>query len=279
MKNICFDFENENGFFCVFWFYLQTYIFCRKNDKILYIKDDKWKFKYNNGLDDYIKLNSNIRKYTTNINETIFYSHMNVPDINLTLYDYIHYSKELFTIKSDILINYDLPDIYNSIFLRGGDKLLYESKQIPISYYVNKLLEHSGDIKNVFVHSDDNLLVENVKQYIKNNNINLHVYNITNYYSNGGAVVMKRLKYGKCKNIKSIDEMTNTEVKEHTSLMLNAIELMRRSKNVVTSFDTNVSRFMKVNYDCNVYTVNGNYNMEADKNIKNPAYGFTHRIT
>lgn len=40
MKNICFDFENENGF------------------------------------------NSNIRKYTTNRNETIFYSHMNVPEIN-----------------------------------------------------------------------------------------------------------------------------------------------------------------------------------------------------
>jgi len=276
MKNICFDFENENGFFCVFWFYIQTYIFCRKNDKILYIKDDKWKFKHNNGIDDYIKLNSNIRKYTTNINETIFYSHMNVPDINLTLNDYIHYSKELFVIKSDILRNYDLPDTYNSIFLRGGDKLLYEAKQIPIEKYVNKLLENGDNIKNVFVHSDDNLLVEQVRQYIKDNCIDLNVYNISNSNSNGGAVVMERLKYGNCKTIKSVDEMSSIEIKEHTVLMLNAIEIMRRSKNVVTSFDSNVSRFMKVNYNCNVYSVNGVNGVNGNDNIyiKNPAYGF-----
>lgn len=49
---------------------------------------------------------------------------------------------------------------------------------------------------------------------------------------------------------------------------------MSRSKNIVTSFDSNVSRFMKVNYNCNVYSVNGNYNMELTKYKKNPAYGF-----
>mgnify|MGYP000877055262 FL=1 len=146
MPNICFDFENENGFFCLFWFFLQTYIYCRKNNNVIYIKDDNWKFKCENGLDDYIKLNSNIRKYTKELNNPIFYTHMNVPDINLTLTDYIHYSKEVFTIKSDILRMHDLPDNYNSIFLRGGDKLLYEAKQLPISEYVNNLLEIGVDV-------------------------------------------------------------------------------------------------------------------------------------
>lgn len=255
-------------------FFLQTYIYCRKNNNVIYIKDDKWKFKCENGLDDYIKLNSNIRKYTKELNNPKFYTHMNVPDINLTLTDYIHYSKEVFTIKSDILRMYDLPDNYNSIFLRGGDKLLYEAKQLPIYEYVNKLLEIDNHIKNVFVHSDDNLLVENVKQYINNNNIDLHVYNITNSNSNGGAVGMKRLKYNHLKNIKSVDEMNNAMIKEHVTLMLNAIEIMRKSKNVICSFDTNVSRFMKINYDCNVCSVNGNYNIIPTNNIQNPAYGF-----
>ena len=55
--------------------------------------------------------------------------------------------KELFVIKSDILRNYDLPDTYNSIFLRGGDKLLYEAKQKPIEKYVkfsDQLLSFRG---------------------------------------------------------------------------------------------------------------------------------------
>ena len=274
MSNICFDFENENGFFCVFFFFLQTYIYCRKHDKIMYIKDDKYKFKYENGLDDYIILNSYVRKYKKELTETIFYGHMRVPHIDITFNDYKHYSKELFIIKTDILLKYNLPDSYNSIFLRGGDKLLNEAKQVAISEYVNTLLQNDNDTKNVFVHSDDNLLVEKVKQYIENKNIDLHVYKITNNKSNGGAVVMNRLKQRQCKHIKSVDGMNNEEIKEHVILMLTAFDIIKRSNNVVGSFDTNVCRFMKINYDCNVYSVNKNYKFDLNKEIKNPAYGF-----
>jgi len=37
-----------------------------------------------------------------------------------------------------------------------------------------------------------------------------------------------------------------------------------------------VSRFMKVNYNCNVYSVNGVNGVNGNDNIyiKNPAYGF-----
>lgn len=274
---IIFDMENENGFYCVYLFLLASYIYSRKINEPLYIKDNNWKFLCKNGLDDYFILNTNIIKYdeSMNINSNTYYKHLKVPNIKITLNDYMVYSKELYMIKPTILNNYDLPDTYNSIFMCGGDKLLYEAKQLPISDYVNKLLELDNHIKNVFVHSDDNLLVDNVKQYIKDNNIDLQVYNITNTDSNGGTVVMKRLKYGKCKNINSVDDMNNEEVKEHTILMLNAIEIMRRSKNVVTSFDSNVSRFMKINFDCNVFSINGNNNLDLNKYIKNPAYGFT----
>lgn len=274
---IIFDMENENGFYCVYLFLLASYIYSRKINEPLYIKDNNWKFLCKNGLDDYFILNTNIIKYdeSMNINSNTYYKHLKVPNIKITLNDYMVYSKQLYMIKPTILNNYDLPDTYNSIFMRGGDKLLYEAKQLPISDYVNKLLELDNHIKNVFVHSDDNLLVDNVKQYIKDNNIDLQVYNITNTDSNGGTVVMKRLKYGKCKNINSVDDMNNEEVKEHTILMLNAIEIMRRSKNVVTSFDSNVSRFMKINFDCNVFSINGNNNLDLNKYIKNPAYGFT----
>lgn len=85
MNHMVFDFENENGFFCLFFFFLETYIYCCKNNKLMYIKDDKWKFKYEKGLDDYFELNNNVKKYTSDLHEATIFTHMNVPDIHLTI--------------------------------------------------------------------------------------------------------------------------------------------------------------------------------------------------
>ena len=272
-----FDLENENGFFCVYFFLLSSYISIRKNNLQLAIKDDKWKFLYKNGFDDYFIFNKYIIKYDDNIkDEKIRFTHMIEPNINHTLNEYKIFSKELYNINPDIIINYDnlLPKKYNSIFLRGGDKLLYEAKQHPISQYVNFLLNLNLETNNLFVHSDDNLLVEEIESYILQNSIKINIFKITDSKCNGGAVVMKRLKYGTCKNIKSIDEMNNNERKEHTVLLLNAIEIMRKSDNVILSFDSNFSRFMKINFDCNVYCINHSNKFNYDIPIKNPAYGF-----
>ena len=272
---IIFDLENENGFFCVFFFFLSTYIYCRKNNKLLYFKDRKWKFLYDKGLEDYFILNDYIQKYEENENDTgdqNIYSHMKEPALLNTLSDYKLYSKELYKIKPDIIDNYDLPVIYNSIFIRGGDKLLYEAVQHPISEYVSFLLNLNTNINDVFVHSDDNLIVNEVEKYILDNNIPLKIYKITKNNCNGGAVVMKRLKYGNCVNIKSVDCMNNEEKKEHVVTMLNAVEIMRKSKNVILSYDSNVSKFMKINFDCNVYSINHSNELNFVSYVKNPAY-------
>lgn len=89
-----------------------------------------------------------------------------------------------------------------------------------------------------------------------------------------GAVVMKRLRIGNCKNIKSVQEMNNTEKKDHTILMLNAIEIMRKYENVVLSFDSNVSRFMKIYFDCNVYSINNSNDLDYEIPRINPAFSF-----
>jgi len=275
-RKIVFDFENENGFFSVFFFFLQTYIFCRTNNIVLYIKDNNWKFKHAKGLDDYLILNNYISKYpiTTHINDNIICTHNKSVNINYNLNTYRLYSKELFNIDKVILNNYNLPSEYNSLFIRGGDKLLYEAQKIHVKHYINKLYEIDRNTKNLFIHSDDNLIVQEVENYIKENNIALNSFKITDNTCNGGAVIMSRLKYGNCSNIKSVDDMNSNEKKEHTTLFLNAIEIMRKSKNIICSFDTNVSRFMKINFDNNVYSVNTPNNIDFDKITHNPALGF-----
>ena len=126
----------------------------------------------------------------------------------------------------------------------------------------------------MFIHSDDNLIVQEVEDYIKENNVPVNSFKITDNTSNGGAVIIKRLKYGTCSNIKSVDDMSSYEKKTHTTLFLNAIEIMRKSKNIICSFDTNVSRFMKLNFDNNVYSVNTPNIIDFDKITHNPAFGF-----
>jgi len=272
---IIFDFENENGFFCIFFFFLSTYIYCRKKHILLYFKDSKWKFLYNKGLEDYFILNEYIQQYDENLNknsEKHIYSHMKEPLIVHTLNDYKLYSKELYNIRPDIINNYELPLVYNSIFIRGGDKLLYEAKQHPIAQYVSFLLNLNTNINDVFVHSDDNLIVNDVEKYIIDNKIPLKIHKITKNNCNGGAVVMKRLNYGNCANIKSVDDMNSEEKKEHVFTMLNAIEIMRKSINVILSYDSNVSRFMKIHFDCKVYSINNLDDYDFDLDTINPAY-------
>jgi hypothetical protein len=279
MSKIIFNLENDNGYYSVFFFLLSTYIYACKHNLPLYIKDKKWKFAYENGLDDYIIFDENMFKYDDNNTDIQIFGHMKEANMFHTMNDYKIYSKKLYRIRSDIITDkytQNLPTKYNSIFLRGGDKLLYEAQQIPVSEYVTYLLNLNSDTNNVFIHSDDNLLVESVIQYITDNEINLNCYKITDENSNGGAVISKRLNYGTCEKIKSVDDMTNEEKKEHTSLFLNAIEIMRKSENIVTSYESNVSRFLKINLDCNVHFINFTNDFNYDSLIRCPAYGFVY---
>ena len=309
MPPIFFDLEDNSGFFSTFFFLLLTYAHLRKMGLLLCIKDDKWKFLHEKGFDDYFVLdNRYIIKYNDylkdvgNITDTLyFYHHSEVPGTSHTLNEYKLYSRELYHIKPDIIDSFNLdvlPEKYNSIFIRGGDKLLSESTENDISLYVKLLLQkldENSDVRrteefrkdaenvveasdnncnttNLFVHSDDNLLVEEVEKYIKDNNMDLKIFKITDQTSNGGTVTTKYYNYGNCKDILCVDDMTNEQKKTHTLLMLKAIEIMRKSQNVICSFDTNVSRFMKINFDCNVCSINRSNDINFDIPAPNPAY-------
>ena len=288
---IFFNLEDQSGFFSTFLFLLLTYTHLRKMGLLLCIKDDKWRFLYEKGFDDYFTLdNRYVIKYSdylaetkkTHDDSTYFYHHSEVPAVSLTLNEYKLYSSELYNIRPEILDSFNLnflPEKYNSIFMRGGDKLLWESTQHDISLYVNFLLEKNEcNTPNVFVHSDDNLLVEAVEKYIKDNNIDLKVFKITDQQCNGGTVTIKYYNFGNCKDILCVDDMTNEQKKTHMLLMLKAIEIMRKSQNVVCSFDTNVSKFMKINFDCNVYSINHVNDIDFDAYTPNPAYAFSTEI-
>jgi hypothetical protein len=276
MVRYMFDLQNENGFFCMFFFFMTLYIFCRKRKKLMYLKDNKWKFKSKNGWEDYFILNTDyihlVREYNRKCTYTRF-GHLNVPKNKINLNTYKKYIKEVYKLEPNIITLPKLPEDYNSIFIRGGDKILREAKKIPSLKYFKYLLKLDLKSKNIFVHSDDNLIVLEIKKHVMENNLDYNIFSITDEGDNGGAVVRKDLKYRHCKNLLSVDEMSKDQKHSHVIKMLTAIEIMKKSDNVILSYDSNTSRFMKLYFECPVYNVNGKTEINL-KSTKHPAYGF-----
>lgn len=279
---LIYDLENENGFFCNFFFLFSTYIFSRKNSKMLFIKDNNWKFKYKNGLSDYFEKNAyyQIIHDVSYIENPNIFRHSNEVITKLYYQDYRKYIREFYLLNNEVLQctnNYkariNLPEKYNSIFVRGGDKLIYESQYIPCEIYIKKLLEIHNNNTNLFIHSDDHDEVMKFIGYIKTITDKFNIFYITDEIDKGGALVMERLRYGiKNKNKKSVDQMNDEEIKLHVFKMLSAVEIMRNSENVILDYQSNVSRFMKLYFDCPIHNVMEKMDMIENTLICNPAY-------
>lgn len=279
---IGYNLENDNGFFCNLFLLFSTYIYCRKNDKKLLIKDDKWKFKHSIGLKDYF-IPTNFYDICNNpIDSNIIFYHAPISGIGFkeivhkhTLNDYKHYIKEFYLLNKSVhkqVLDYkkkiNLPSEYNSIFVRWGDKLVYESKYYSCNNYIDYLINLKTNCNNLFIHSDDNNEIKKFINYIHDKELNFNIYYITDEIDNGGAIVRSTLKRNSSK--KCIDEFNNVELKNHTEKMLSAIEIMKNSKNVILDYQSNVSRFIKLYFDCNVYSIfYDNENFPLNKEIDN----------
>ena len=177
----------------------------------MYLKDNKWKFKYKNGWEDYFILNTDyihlVRDYNKNCNYNKF-GHLNVPKNKINLKTYKKYIKEVYKLKPNII---DLPNLPDNLILYLYVAVIKSpkgSKKIPTLKYFNFLLNLDVKSKNIFVHSDDNLIVLELKNHVLENNLDYNIYSITDENDNGGAVVRKNLRYRQCKNILSVDEFS-----------------------------------------------------------------------
>ena len=213
----------------------------------------------------------------------IIYHHMKEPEGKLSLATYRRYIPEVYRLNphmKSLVGAYreqcglsDKP--FDSIFVRWGDKLIAESKYYEPRLYVEKLCgELSPQGTDIFVHSDDHDEVMRFQHYIQEHHPQRRVHYITDSTSDsGGALVAEWLRpYTKLAK-PSVETMTSGQRRAHTEKMLCALEIMRGSGVVVTDFQSNVSRFMKLYYDCPVHSILGE---DPDMTVPtaNPAYGF-----
>jgi hypothetical protein len=185
---------------------------------------------------------------------------------------------------------------YDSIFIRTGDKLTWESRYIPVEKYIETLLKKNPDCKTIFLQTDDYNCYIELTNYIKINNLNINVLTICKENLIGGMVIFDKNKQSienainsnmdnkdyilkvieNIKQSKSINTMNNDEIYEHTLEMLIGIHIVLQSNICICEYSSNVSKFIKLAHNNNekVYDVLSP-DIDIDMNrTEVPAYGF-----
>ena len=282
------------GFYSMFFFMLNHYIYCKINKINFKIKTDSWLFKYNNGWTDYF-INTELI-YNSNNNSKDF----SVLDVlgNYTTEMYINAINDIYvynTITSnkitDVKFQFKLIDNqYDSIFIRRGDKLAEESKYYPDELYLQLLLEKNPTCNTIYLQTDDYNSYINLNKYITNNKLSINLYTLCD--ENSFGVILNNMQRNKLNNAainnqnnkdylssiinnlnntKSVEDMNKDEIYKHTLDMIIGVDLVRKSNICICDFQSNVTRFIKLSHNNpnNVYNIiDPMYQINYNKIIK-----------
>lgn len=277
---------NNSGFFSSFFFMINHYIYCKKNNITFKLDTSNWLYKSLHGWEDYF---INIDKERINYQNVLFKNHGEVID-NYSLNEYkdIIYQVYIYNnkIKTEIESVYDYLGLkhnnYDSIYIRRGDKLIYESVFIPSHKYIELLLEKNPSCSNLFIQTDDYNSVIDIQKYINDNKLNIHLYtlcnpdtkgfcthNMSKYLLNNSFKIKINSEYilkikNDVLNKPALYDLSPTEKYEHTIQLIVGIDIILHSNICICDYQSNVSRFIKLahpNFD-NVFSV-----LSPNKNV------------
>lgn len=288
-----------SGFYSMFFFFVNHYIYSIKNNINFKIHNDNWLFKSKLGWEDYFE-NIDINNKNSNriifghFNQTI--SEYSIREYKESLSNIYKYNKNTIKLIKDRKIKLNLKDnTYDSIFIRRGDKLLYESDYISAVRYLIYLLELNPQCKNIYLQTDDyNCFIE-LNDYINKHCLDINLVTtcektckgMITFSQNKNSILNNNIK--KKDNInylknnieplskfKPVDKMNNEEIYNHTLEMLIGIDIVLKSNIVVTDYSSNVARFIKLKHSNsdNVYDlISKSNNIDYNKMIC-PSRGF-----
>jgi hypothetical protein len=294
--------DKSAGFYSLFFFTLNHYLYAKKNNISFEVNGDNWLFKYKNGWEDYFQ---NINFYTNNDNG-IIYSFKHYQTIHdYPLLDYKYAIKETYkyndetmqqinTIKKKIQL---LEKDYDAIFIRRGDKLTSESNFISADRYIECLLTKNPDCKTIFLQTDDYNCYIELQTYITNQKLDIQLITLCNEYLKGGMIIFDfNLQNGieqavhthtinkdyihsvidSLRQVKPVNQMSPDEIYQHTIDMIIGVDIVLNSNICICEYSSNVSKFIKLahNNSNNVYDIL-HPNEDVDMNrTECPAFGF-----
>ena len=274
-------FDKYSGFFSMFFFFVNHYIYAIKNNFNFKIYSEKWLFKYKLGWEDYFKNidicdKPNSQNIIGNFNTTL--SYYSIQEYKNVLDNIYKYNKNVIQLINQKKKELNLLEReYSSIFIRRGDKLLSESDYIHSKEYLKYLLEINPNCNLIFLQTDDYNCYLELDNYIKSNNLNIKVLTMCEQDCKGMTIftahrnsILTQRNFKRSNNIdylkknlsslskfKSVDKMNNNEIYNHTMAMIIGIDIVLSSNIVVTDYSSNVARFIKLKHSNNdkVYDV------------------------
>jgi hypothetical protein len=288
------------GFFSQFFFMVNHYIYCKKHNRTFKLDSTNWLYKYSKGWTDYfidIDFNGNdadkfrsshpgklLFSLSRASAEPVNYVEHGYFFENFPLYEYINALKKIYTYneKTKRIIDATIENYffgegspyqrssdeenekkYDSIFIRRGDKLIFETNYISGEKYLELLIEKNPNCKNVYLQTDDyNSFVE-IQDYINKNNLNINLFTRCSPNVHGHLILKwlsnveiqhlttsdtTRNYYEKVENrirtSTSLEEMSPEEKYEHTIEFLTGVEIVLNAEHCVLDKQSNVSRFL-----------------------------------
>jgi len=279
------------GFFSQFFFTINHYIYCMKNQISFTLKSDDWTFLYQHGWTDYFMPIELQFEESNHINRE--YGHGNVIE-DVSFLEYKNALPLVYKYNDFIQskINKKMDELqltkgeYSSIFIRRGDKLLCESKFIETEKYMETLMKVDPECKCIFLQTDDYNCYNDIMKFITENGLKIQVitlcdsnlfgftmsgvefYNTNSNFEENNPYIHK-IRSMNVKN-KIIFDMNKEEIREHMITFLVGVDIVLQSKLCITDYSSNVGKFIKLWNDDSVVHVFG---QEMDLNtIGCPAY-------
>ena len=266
--------NNIAGFYSMFFFTINHYIYCKKNRVSFQLDTKNWLFKYKNGWTDYFEPIDFLETEQNDSTETI-YSH-NAEIEKFPIWEYRKFLlNEIYIYNDQVKIkiaetNSQLGLIkgeYDSIFIRRGDKLFSESSFYPTEKYMDLVIQKNPQCKILFIQTDDYNCVLDAEKYIQENNLSIQIMTLCHPLTKGMVILKKILDTenveGRNENhkeylnsikaglaeIKSVDNMNPDEIYQHTLEMLVGIDIVLHSNICILDGQSNVSRFICITHD------------------------------
>jgi hypothetical protein len=274
----------DNGFFSMLFFVINHYLHAEKNKESFYLDTSDWLYKYKEGWSDYFESININREHEHSERKT--FGHNQIAS-EFAVFDYKKIIPEIFRyntkIKEYITSKYKELNLekgkYNSIYIRRGCKLAYESKIYPSELYVEMLLEKDPTTQIIFVQTDDYSAYQDIYNYIKEKNLNIRVVTLCEQGQVGMSVTLdlnhmqtsiprNQLYFNTIKSkVVTLNKMNTEDIYKHTLSLLAEIDITCNSKVCITDYQSNVARFIKLfhtEYD-NVYDIeNQQMNLEIE---------------
>lgn len=236
---VVFQLSNVGGFYSVFFFLCQAYIYAKAKNLDFYIMNTNWYYTHNKGWHDYLtSLNLWKPEFASKYANVLFTSHMQVPKGDFSLQDYIQTIKEIYHLKPELEeraneILSKNPELI-SIFVRRGDKITYGEAPFIETPHILNLINISKDTKEtIFVQTDDYRVIAELENALPNVKL---------------ISTVPKNKFGSHSRI--WDKMPKEERKIQTEEMLVGLQVCIKSRLCWTDFTSNVGRFLKLsNFD------------------------------